>query len=91
MKTYGRAGVEEISSNKRSFRGPRGVGSGLDSPARAKICARELAIVVSRSLPLFRAAWFQFYSPIKRSFRGPGGVGRGLDSLSGALAALVET
>ena len=38
------------SSNRRSFRGPGGVGRGLDSVQRAQICAWELAYRVSRGL-----------------------------------------
>ena len=40
------------SPNMRSFRGPGGVGRGLDSLPRQEISARELASVVSRGLPL---------------------------------------
>ena len=42
------------SPNKRSFRGPGGVGRGLDSVVGGgggKICARELAPVVPRVVP----------------------------------------
>ena len=39
-----------ISPTKRSFRGPGGVG-GLDLRCWAKICARDLASLVSRGLP----------------------------------------
>ena len=38
------------SPNKRSFRSPGGVVRGLDYINQAKICARELASVVSRGL-----------------------------------------
>ena len=44
-----------FSVNKGSFKGPGGVGRGLDPVSRAKICALELVSVVSvvpRSLPL---------------------------------------
>ena len=39
-----------LSPDKRSFRGPGGVGRGLNSLSRDKICARELASVASRCL-----------------------------------------
>ena len=41
-----------LSPNNRCFRVPGGVGSGLCSLSRAKICAREQALVDSRCLPL---------------------------------------
>ena len=45
--------------NKRSFRGPGGVGRGLDSQHEAQNYARELASVVSRALPLFKYQNFE--------------------------------
>ena len=40
------------SPNQRSLRGPGGVGRGVDSRWRAKICALELASVASRGPPV---------------------------------------
>ena len=40
------------SQNKRSFRGPGGVGNDLGSDGAARNCAQELASVVSQCLPL---------------------------------------
>ena len=43
-------GLIIISPNKRSRRGPAGVGRELDSSGGGKICTRELASVVSSGL-----------------------------------------
>ena len=40
------------SPNKHSFKGPGGLGRGLDWGGRAKICARELASVSCRGPPV---------------------------------------
>ena len=78
-----------LSPNKRSFRGPGSVVRGLDLQHGAKICAWEVASmvsrglhglpwspVVSRGLPLHA---LRLIPPKKRSFGGSGGVVSGVD------------